>query len=199
MKPRTLAAFVDIQNLFHGLCRMTGDRQARVDYIRLRNMIRGEALDVEITAYVMTPVKELPVEDPSSDSVPPEDRVGFVDDRFVDLLKRLGYRVRRDFCAMQVTETDDERYVSYVRTSMARSVYRDVREVLDSCDIILLVSGVGALLPTAEMVKAAKKELWIAAFVRAGDMHSEYKRIADRIIPLDTSLRWTGYVKRLKR
>lgn len=184
-----VAAFCDVQNLFHGLTRVTGDKRARVDYSRLRKILSEGADEIKMTAYLMTPVEKIPIDKPPS-PIPPEDQTGFVDDSFVVLLRRLGYSVRRNFCSMKVQETDEARYVYYVRTSMARAVYNDVKDCLDDYQRFILVSGAGALVPTAKMVKEAGKTLWVAAFAKSGDLNAEYRRIADKVIPLDETLRW---------
>jgi len=180
----------DIQNIFHGLIRTTGDPRARVDYVKLKRIVTHPGEETLLTAYIVTPVASTEIQEKSL--IPPEQQTGFIDDSFVELLKRLGYKVRRSFCSMKVNETAEVRHVNYVRTSMAHAVYQDVREVLAYYDKVVLVSGAGALLPTANMVKEAGKVLWVVAFIRAGDLNSEYRRIADKILPLNDTLRWSG-------
>jgi len=169
-----------------------------MDYVHLRDFLNGLVEKPEmltLSAHVVTPVDSLDAANRISED--------YVDARFVQLLSRLGYRVARSFCVRSVQETADGRIVSMEKTSVAKAIYVEVmaafEPAIEVVGRVILVSGAGSLLPTAQAVKTIGRELWVVAFTRAGDVHSGFYGLADRIVSLDGSFRWSTSRKKLAK
>lgn len=176
--------FVDIQNVFYGLKRITGDQRARCDFVKLRNVLSSSEDDLFL-AYIVTPVM-------GADS--PRPHVMKDDAWFIHFLRKSGYQVRRHFARVFQSKDDDS--VQFDRTSPVREMVIDSLRHIHSFDRVVIVSGSGATIPLADKAHELGKLVVVASFERAGDLNPGLKARADETVQLDASFQ---YVPRRQR
>lgn len=176
MSALRVLAVVDVENIFHGFIRLTGSPKAKIDFKKLRDFLHAD----RIIAYVLTPIE------PGQTTGP------YCDEKFLYLLSMLGYEISRGFTERRVVEGEKERFFKIKKDSVHQSIHADVMAALPLYDRVIFVSGEGGLLTTAMMVKDAGKQVCMMACVRAGDLHQEYRYVADEILVLGLEFAWTG-------
>lgn len=170
--------FVDVQNLYYGMRRVTGDPAARCDYVALRNVLRSSPDDLFL-AYVVTPVL-------GADSEYPH--VMKDDAWFIRFLRKSGYQVRRHFA--RVYQSRDGDGVQFDHTSPIREMVFDSARYTHAFDRVVIVSGSGAMIQIADRARELGKRVAVACFERAKDLNPALKIRADEVIQLEAGLRY---------
>lgn len=171
-------AMVDCQSLFYGMKRVTGDYFARVDYQKLRDVLKEGSDTLQATVYIMTLVTD-------------QNRRGQKsDENFTKMLRKFGYNVKRHYCTVAITDGATRNVTVSKPTQMTREIVLDSIRLLPTVDRLIIVSGSGAMLPVARKAKELGKEVWVSCFEKAGDLNRELRKAVDKVIVLDASIQW---------
>ena len=169
---------VDVQSLFYGMKRVTGDYFARVDYQKLRDLLKEGSDVLQLNAYIMTLVTD-------------QNRRGQKsDENFAKMLRKFGYNVKRHYCTMEITDGATRNVTVSKPTQMTREIVLDAIRFLPTVDRVIIVSGSGAMLPVARKAKELGKQVWVACFEKAGDLNRELRKAVDNVITLDAEMQW---------
>lgn len=173
---RTLA-FVDCQQLFFGLKRVTGRHTDRIDYVKLRSKLGSSSKDM-FFAYIISPLaaagegKKIPLHDES---------------KFIRFLTGYGYTVRRHFAKVEFNRAD---MLQFSNTSAIREMTADSIRYMPEFDRIVLASGSGSMIGLADRAHELGKNVVVASFSHAGDLNRELEAKADVLYQLDASFRY---------
>lgn len=189
---------VDVQNIFHGMKRATGDPSVRVDFRKLRETLMSGVQTGIFVAYVPTPVQSISRTFENECIEPGVQFIsGFVNDNFVKMLISNGYKVKRFPMEMRVDATGKHQYVSTERlvSSMELEIFRWINAV----DSVVIVSGAGKMIPVAQQIRNTGRKVKLACINKASDTNKVLVENVDEVIYLSTeSIRYDKPLKYVK-
>ncbi|MBM3234735.1 NYN domain-containing protein [Candidatus Poribacteria bacterium] len=150
-KPR-VGVFVDVQNMFYA----AKDRyNARLDYIKLLDMIVGDRMVVAATAYVV----QMPEVDQTA---------------FISFLEHNGYYVKSKELRMRLDGS--------AKGDWDMGIAIDIISMLDDLDVVILASGDGDFCALVEMVKEKGCRVEVVAFPHNTSV--DLQQAADEFFPI---------------
>lgn len=171
---------VDVQHLFYGIKRFTGDQTARLDYGKLFKLVTDDRPNnTLVMAYVITPSQTKDQPQPPMNPGSSGFYTGYIDDRFVNMLSHTGYRIRRSIGHPQI---DDNGGIQFERGGSIRNMMWDFIGH-PGIEELWIVSGYGQVMKLVEKAKEGRVKTTIISF--PSDIHSVLQEAADKIIHLD--------------
>jgi uncharacterized LabA/DUF88 family protein len=147
-----VGVFVDVQNMFYA----AKDRyNARLDYIKLLDMIVGDRMVVAATAYVV----QMPEVDQTA---------------FISFLEHNGYYVKSKELRMRLDGS--------AKGDWDMGIAIDIISMLDDLDVVILASGDGDFCALVEMVKEKGCRVEVVAFPHNTSI--DLQQAADEFFPI---------------